>query len=196
MKGIRVIDRATCNALIRLLDRIYRMGVMDAYKVNDEGECADFIERTKEPGVYGRVIDGHTMDCNEWQLTLIVEARKQVMHGAMYRYFNRTKIYGQNYLSVLLPIAQDFYNKGMQDYNANPNATSLAIFNDTKRVWWNKKLKSVSTHEYIEQIQLFCFARKHSDEGFGAKKALKKGYYDIFAKVMNACIIRREEWYD
>lgn len=195
MNNIRVIDRATCNALIRLLDRIYRMGVMDAYQVNSEGECADFVERTKEPGVFGRVIDGHTMDCNEWQLTLIMEARKKSMHGAMYRYFNRMRIYRQNYLSVLLPIAQDFYNKGIQDYNASPNAVSLAIFNDRSRTWWYSKLKSVSIYEYIEQIQLFCFARKRSDEEYDGKKALKSGYYDIFAKVMSTLTLK-DEWYD
>jgi len=195
MKGIRVRDRAACSALIRLLDTMYRMGVMDAYKVNSDGECADFVEKTKEPGVFGRVIDGHTMDCNEWQLTLIVEARKQSMQGAMYRYFNRMKIYRQNYLSVLLPIAQDFYNKGIQDYNANPNAVSLVIFNDRSRTWWSKKLKKVSIFEYIEQIQLFCFERKHSDEESGSKKALKSGYYDIFAKVMSTLTLK-DEWYD
>lgn len=195
MNGIRVIDRATCNALIRLLDTMYRMGVMDAYRVNDEGECADFVNRTKEYGVFGRVTDGHTMDCNEWQLTLIVEARKKSMHGAMYRYFNRMKIYGSNYLSVLLPIAQDFYNKGLQDYNASPNAASLAIFNDRSRTWWSKNLKKVSVFEYIEQIQLFCFARKRSDEECECKKALKGSYYDIFAKVMSTLTLK-DEWYD
>lgn len=194
MNGIRIIDRATCNALVRLFDTMYRMGVMDAYQVNSEGECADFVERTKEPGVFGRVIDGHTMDCNEWQLTLIMEARKQSMHGAMYRYFNRMKIYGQNYLSVLLPIAQDFYNKGLQDYTDSPDAVSLAIFNDKSRTWWSKKLRKVSIFEYIEQIQLFCFERRRSDEESGSKKALKKGYYDIFAKVMSTLTLK-DEWY-
>lgn len=195
MNGIRVIDRATCKALIRLFDTMYRIGVIDAYQVNSEGECADFVERTKEPGVFGRVIDGHTMDCNEWQLTLIVEARKRSMQGAMYRYFNRMKIYRQNYLSVLLPIAQDFYNKGLQDYNDNPNAASLAIFNDKKRRWWSKNLKKVSVFEYIEQVQQFCFARKRSDEESGSKKALKGSYYDIFAKVMFTLTLK-DEWYD
>lgn len=195
MNSIRIIDRTTCNALIRLFDTMYRMGVMDAYKVNSEGECADFVERTKEPGVFGRVTDGRTMDSNEWQLTLIVEARKQSMQGAMYRYFNRMKIYRQNYLSVLLPIAQDFYNRGIEDYNANPKAVSLAIFNDKSRTWWSKNLKKVSIFEYIEQIQLFCFARKHSDAESGSKKALKKGYYDIFVKVMSA-LTMQDEWYE
>lgn len=189
------MDRTTCRALVRLFDTMYRMGVMDAYKVNSDGECADFVERTKEPGVFGRVTDGHTMDSNEWQLTLIVEARKQSMQGAMYRYFNRMKIYRQNYLSVLLPIAQDFYNKGIQDYNASPNAVSLAIFNDRSRTWWSKNLKKVSIFEYIEQIQLFCFARKHSEEEYGGKKVLKGSYYDIFVKVMSTLALT-EEWYD
>lgn len=195
MNGIKVIDRNTCNAFIRLLDTMYRMGVMDAYKVNDEGECADFIKKTKEPGVFGRVIGGYTMDCNEWQLTLIVEARKKSMHGAMYLYFNRMKKYGQNYLSVLLPIAQDFYNKGLQDYNDNPNAVSLAIFYDKKRTWWSKNLRKISIFEYIEQIQQTCFARKRSDEEYGGKKALKGSYYDIFVKVISTLTLK-EEWYE
>lgn len=196
MGGLRVIDRNTCYSMIRLLDAVYKMGVSDAYKINNEGECMNFIEETSVPGVFGRAVNGYRMDWREWQLTLTAEARRKSLYGAMFRYFMRMKRYGENYLSVILPVAQEFYNKGLSDYHQNPVVVFLEIFYDKKKVWWTRKgFKRVKTSEYIETMQMMCFDRMRIDMENPGKTALNENYYDIFIKAISASLRDIEEWY-
>lgn len=197
MAGLRIIEKATCYSMIRLLDAVYKMGVSDAYKVNCEGECMEFIEKTSVSGVFGRVANDYLMDWREWMLTLIAEARRQSLYGPMYRYFMRMKRYGSNYLSVILPVAQEFYNKGLSDYHQRPVVVFMEIFNDKKKVWWTRNgFKNVKTSEYIETMQMMCYDRMRIDEESASKASLKQTYYDIFIKAVSASLYEKEEWYD
>lgn len=193
-----IIDRNTILKMISLLDWSYRLGVNNAYQANDEGLCRAFIEKTSQPGMYGFITDDYNVGVLEWQLRLTKEARLTSMFGSMYQYFGRMGRFGQNYLSVFLPIAQDFYNKGVQDYCAAPYACDMARFNSARRVWWSPKgLLNVKPREYVETIQLMCFDRQRRDSAYleenaadykAQKVALRAQHYDWYIRAVGLSI--------
>lgn len=189
------------SQIITLMAQCYKLGVLDAYKVENESLCADFIEQTQQPNVFGRVIDGYTIGWQEWCLRLTIEARRKAMYGAMYRYFNTMGGYGSNYYSVILPIAQDFYNRGMTDYNNYPDVNDIYEFESKKaRFLWTKKgLREAKWRELVEMIQSMAFSRARidkaallrKDRGIVRRYALSENYYLIFNRVMSIVTYRR-----
>ena len=187
-----IIDRDTILKMVSLLDWSYRLGVNNAHQVNDEGLCRAFIEKMSQPGLYVFITDDHNIGVLEWQLRLTKEARLTSMFGSMYQYFGRMGRFGQNYLSVFLPIAQEFYNKGVLDYCEAPYACDMARFNDARRVWWSPKgLLNVKNREYVETIQLMCFDRQRRDSAYlednaadykAKRVALRAQHYDWFIR--------------
>lgn len=158
-----LIERADVSRLITLFDRIYKLGVEDGYRYShDEGLCREHIETTNYPGNFGLIRDGFISDEIDWQLTLQREAKAMKIYEAVRKMFIRMGAWARsNFYSCILPIAQEFYNMGVEDFLANPNADTITTFMEERRIWWGGK--RVDTYGYVEKIQCFCGKRMRSE---------------------------------
>ena len=123
-----LIQPTAVSRMITLFDRVYKLGVEDGCRyAHDEGRCREHIKTTNEPGRFGMIRDGYTSDAVDWQITLQKQAKEMSVYEPVRKMFVRMgKWAASNYYSCILPIAQDFYNKGVEDYLANPNAEEIA----------------------------------------------------------------------
>ena len=136
-----LIDRTDVSRLLTLFDRVYKLGVEDGYNnSHDEGLCREHIETTNYPGNFGLIRDGFISDEIDWQLTLQREAKAMKIYEAVRKMFIRMGAWARsNFYSCILPIAQEFYNMGVEDFLANPNADTITTFMEERRIWWGGK---------------------------------------------------------
>lgn len=191
-----LIEAKDVSKLITLFDRVYKLGVEDGYRYShDEGLCREHIETTNYPGNFGLIRDGFISDEIDWQLTLQREAKAMKIYEAIRKMFIRMGAWARsNYYSCILPIAQDFYNMGVEDFLANPNADTITTFMEERRVWWGGK--RVDTYGYVEKIQGFCGKRMRSEAaaldglvGTRTSKYQRIGEYDLRKRVL------KEKWW-
>lgn len=158
-----LIDRTDVSRLLTLFDRVYKLGVEDGYRhSHDEGLCREHIETTNYPGNFGLIRDSFISDAVEWELTLKGQAHIMKIYNPIRKMFNRMGAWAVcNYFSCILPIAQDFYNMGVEDFLANPSADTITTFMEERRIWWGGK--RVDTYGYVEKIQGFCGKRMRSE---------------------------------
>lgn len=198
------IDRHMVQKMVSLLDWCYRLGVKQAYHVNDDGLAIEFVEKHREVNVYGFLVDDYDVGVVEWQLRLLCEARRCSLYGAMYRYFEHMGRYGMNFLSCFIPVAQEWYNMGVEDYTTAPYACSMEEFNDAARVRWSGDgLLKVRLEDYVQTIQLQCFGlkRKHDEylQTYGCTpankhKALVPKRWDMFIRALGIAVRPVVEW--
>lgn len=187
-----IIDKNTVSRMISLLDWVYRLGVEAAREVEDEGLTREFLERTKEPGVYGLLSDSPLyITWQEWTLRLMSKARSTCWNGAMVQFFNRMGRFASNYLSAFLPCSLMFYRRGVSDYLNAPNAVDFAMFQSKSRVWWTKNgLKPVNNRTYVDELQLISFDLSRRDAEVWAREtvikakkvALTEKQYEMFRR--------------
>lgn len=186
------ITKAVLSRMLSLLDYCYRLGVEAAHDLEDEGLAREFLERTKEPGVYGLLSENPTyITWQEWTLRLMSQARSTCWNGAMVQFFNRMGRFGSNYLSCFLPCSMVFYRRGVEDYLKAPNAVDFAMFQSKSRVWWTKNgLKPVNNRTWVDELQMLSFDLSRRDEevwqtqtATQAKKiALTAKQYEMFRR--------------
>lgn len=187
-----IIDKPTVSRMISLLDWVYRLGVESAREVEDEGLCREFLDRTKEPGVYGLLSENPVyITWQEWTLRLMAKARSTSWNGAMVQFLNRLGRFGSNYLSAFLPCSMVFYCRGISDYLNAPTAVDFAMFQSKSRVWWTKNgLKAVNNRTWVDELQMICFDLERRDAevweretAIKAKKvALTQKQYEMFRR--------------
>lgn len=191
-----LIEAKDVSKLITLFDRVYKLGVEDGYNnSHDEGLCREHIETTNYPGNFGLIRDGFISDEIDWQLTLQREAKAMKIYEPIRKMFIRMGAWARsNYYSCILPIAQDFYNMGVEDFLANPNADTITTFMEERRIWWGGK--RVDTYGYVEKIQGFCGKRMRSEaaalEGLVETRTSKYqriGEHDLRKRVL------KEKWW-
>ncbi len=160
--------------MVKMLDELYRQGVNDCIAAEDDGRCREFLEATAQPGTYGLLTDGYYIGPKEWQLRLMVIAGRISLKSPMYRLFCRMGNYQTNYLGCFLPLACDFYRKGIQDILAYEHLFDATIFNIKTRVWVTSKgIRKASNDEFQNEIQQMCFNRKRAEQAF------IEGYKDV-----------------
>lgn len=187
------IDRGVAQFLMRLFDRMYKLGVNDAAAADDEGLVYSWTARTQEPGVFGRVGDETSHDPLYWQLTLQKTAFEMGAAGRFTTYARMAGRYGRNYLSVAWVVAQCFYNRGLRDWCDHPEAGGLALFNAKGRVRWDGKCAGWSAPAMVSLAQEFCFERRASDTAKGGKMAIKERHYTAFIKCISlASVVNRQ----
>ena len=187
-----IIDKSTVSRMISLLDWVYRLGVESAREVEDEGLCREFLDRTKEPGVYGLLSENPVyITWQEWTLRLMAKARSTSWNGAMVQFLNRLGRFGSNYLSAFIPCSMVFYCRGISDYLNAPTAVDFAMFQSKSRVWWTKNgLKAVNNRTWVDELQMICFDLERRDAevweretAIKAKKiALTQKQYEMFRR--------------
>ncbi|MDE6536068.1 MAG: hypothetical protein K2K82_08700 [Muribaculaceae bacterium] len=187
-----IITRDTLLKMISLLDYCYRLGVEAAREVEDEGLCREFLERTKEPGVYGLLSENPVyITWQEWTLRLLAKARSTSWNGSMVKFFNKMGKFSANYLSAFLPCSMVFYCRGISDYLNAPTAVDFAMFQSKSRVWWTKNgLKKINPRTWVDELQMICFDLERRDAEVWAREtphnakkiALTQKQYELFRR--------------
>ncbi len=192
-----IINIATTNSLIRLLDFCYKRGVIDAHYIDDEGKCREFINETSQVGKYGFIVYDYYMDWLEWQLRLEFYAKLTSFRGALSHYFDRMNRFGTNFLSCCVPLAQMYYNKGLKDYCDAPIENDIEKFKTINRaIWTGGGLVQMNAIEMVRDAMLKCLDLKHRDAVFleenpdskTKRLALRESYYDNFIKLLGAIV--------
>jgi len=161
-----IITHGSIGKMLSLLDYCYRIGVEAAYALQDEGLAREFIERTKEAGVYGILSDSPIYTTwQEWGKRIIAQARSTAWSGTMVRFFSKAGAFGANFLSAFYPVSFFYYTRGIEDYLNAPEAVDYNIFAGKTRVRWTKKgLRKIKPQEYVDDIQLYCYDLERRDE--------------------------------
>ena len=158
-----LIDRTDVSRLITLFDRVYKLGVEDGYRhSHDEGLCREHIETTNYPGNFGLIRDGFISDEIDWQLTLQREAKVMKIYEPIRKMLIRMGAWARsNFYSCILPIAQDFYNMGVEDFLADPNADTITTFMEERRIWWGgKRIPMAMWRRYKASAVNVCAVRQ------------------------------------
>ena len=157
-----MFDKQMGLTLVKAFDRLYHLGVRHAAELDDEGLCRERVDATSnEPGVYGYLTDRRLLNARRWLLR-VCEVVGRVSYGSsLYRIITRMGNVTSNYIGCFLPIAQDFYNKGVMDYLQYGHTADLALFEGKSRMWFTDKgLKYQTAWDYKAQIQTFCGDRQ------------------------------------
>lgn len=186
------VTKNLVSQMISLLDWVYRLGVESAREVEDEGLCREFLERTKEPGVYGLLSETPVYTTwEEWTLRLMAKARSTSWNGSMVKFFTKMGKFSANYLSAFLPCSLMFYRRGIEDFINAPAAADFAMFQSRTRVRWTMSgLKPVNNRTWVDELQMMCFDLERRDAEvweretkYEAKKvALTTKQYEMFRR--------------
>lgn len=193
------LDKNMAQQMVKMFDELYRLGVNDCISLEDDGRCQEFLEATAEPSVYGLLTDGYYISPKEWQLRLQVIAGRISLNSPMYRLFCRMGNYLSNYLGCFLPLACDFYRKGIKDALAYRHLFDSTKFNAKTRVWLTEKgLKNISNDEYKNEIQQMCFNRQRTEQAFmdGYKDLRESKYQRIGENDARKKVRRPKHWDD
>lgn len=189
-----VFDKRMAQQMVKMFDELYRQGINDCIAADDDGRCREFLEATSQPSVYGLLTDGVYIGPKEWQLRLQLIAGRISLKSPMYRLFCRMGNYLTNYLGCFLPLACDFYRKGVKDALEYGHLFDASKFSGKTRVWLTDNgVKNVSNYEYKNAIQQMCFDRQRAEQSFmdGYKdvrtsKYQRIGEHDARKKVRNS----------
>jgi hypothetical protein len=195
---VRMINKRTALALLTAYDECYRMGVFDAYEIDNAEFCKDHIGRTLEPGVFGRVTDDHTVGWREWSLMILYNLRASAYHTKTREFFMHMN--PRTYPWVTCPVTQRFYNKGLEDYIESRNPSRIGAFRTKRKILWSGKdgkFTAWSRDLMIEDLQLLCYDIYRDNEPFRglSKYAVTKVMCDNYARaVWGALMAMDDNW--
>jgi hypothetical protein len=76
-----------------------------------------------------------------------------------------------------MPIAMDFYMKGLKDYAEYPNSDNWVKFNSQSFMVWGKTIRKSKMDEFLRFLTGFCFDRIRIDQAaieFKAERLAQK----------------------
>lgn len=172
---------AEALAILRLFGDAYKAGLRDAEWVNDAGRCNEHIADTKTDGVYGRVVEMRKDTWREWKHRLLLMKDARLANVRAVDLINRIDKHWR-IEGCLLPLAQDFYNQGLQDWNDAPVAR---VFNglDTMRFprWTRNGLKNRTFKQMWVDMQTYAFERGNLYEDAISALSLTKRKFETFS---------------
>lgn len=176
-----IFTHAEALAILRLFGDAYKAGLRDAEWVNDAGRCEEHITSTSEDEIYGRVTEMRFDSWREWKHRLLLMKDARLANVRAVDLINRIdkpwRIEG-----CLLPLAQDFYNQGLKDWNENPVSR---VFNglDAMRYprWTRKGLRNRTFQQMWVDMQTFAFERGNLYEGANSAGSLTKRKFETFS---------------
>lgn len=180
-----LLNRKNSKKLLSLLDFVYKQGVLDAYEIDDEDACRDFIATHKANITFGLLeIGDDVMSWKEWRWVLTTWCRQARLYTVSKEYLDH--ITGKNYLWAVLPVAFDFYLKGIEEWLNYPNPMDIEVFRAKPRKRWDmtnaKATKNISFEELVNEVQRLCFERGRDERNI--EGCLKRSCYDAFAQTI------------
>lgn len=182
------LNRYRVQRLILLFIACYRQGVREAEELNDEGECNDSIRDTSEPGYFGYPSE-HIRKSSDHMLNILYDIATEIRYRSFLKdYEYGMGVYGQNHMSVALPVCQDFINQGMRDYFDYAEGCDMYRFK-TNRGFRLTRLgeKEFRRDDVIGMAIKFCHKRQARDELKRAtegkvRDTIKADHYDTFIR--------------
>lgn len=161
----QMFDKQMGLTMVKAFDRLYHLGVRHAAELDDEGLCRErFDATTNEPGVYGYLTDRRLLNPRRWLLRICDVVGRVAYGNPLYRIVTRMGNVTSTYIGCFLPIAQDFYNKGVMDYLRYGHLSDLTLFDSKSRMWFTDKgLKYQTAWDYKAKIQTFCGNRQEME---------------------------------
>lgn len=194
------MTRGVVQHIGRVCNYLYHQAVSDAFNADDAGLIGDFLERFSEPGVFGTLESRRPMDYNRWQLYILRLARERSMWASMNDFFVLCGKWKANYLSVFMPVAQEFYLKGLRDV-IEYGFPDMVLFEQKPHAWLCKKgFRNVPTEEFIQEVQEMCYQLDERDEAWREdhvgnkpeiRKTLNHWHYMTFEQSMRLLRLSR-----
>lgn len=187
----RVIDRYTAKSLGRLFMLCYKRGVNDACRHgDDEGMLREHVEQTRDFAKFG-FAGAATSRWVYWKNRLSDLAEDGNRYKTLTNYFERMGNFGSNYLSVMMCVAQTFYNRGITDWLDDSHADEINFFNGNSR-WWGGR-KDVDSYHLRAYVQDVCSERLDSAEDADAGGGvLRRKHWEVFMQAFSFAVVAKK----
>lgn len=174
------IKESEARAIINLMMSCYKAGLKDAEEICDKYTCEDFKKEVRVPGVYGRVRDEFLMEEKEWRMSLMfMDNHIRVPQNTIN--LVQSINFGKSLLSCVLPISQEYYILGIDDFNVYPHIHEFSIIdNNIMRRWTRNGFIKITRKDVLIEIQRLCMLRARIDESSDSKFSIRRRTYESF----------------
>lgn len=175
-----LIKESEARAIINLMMSCYKAGLKDAEEICDKYTCEDFKKEVRVPGVYGRVRDEFLMEEKEWRMSLMfMDNHIRVPQNTIN--LVQSINFGKSILSCILPISQEYYILGIDDFNVYPHIHEFSLIdNNIMRRWTRNGLIKITRKDVLIEIQRLCMLRARIDESSDSKFSIRRRTYESF----------------
>ena len=175
-----LIKESEARAIINLMMSCYKAGLKDAEEICDKYTCEDFKKEVRVPGVYGRVRDEFLMEEKEWRMSLMfMDNHIRVPQNTIN--LVQSINFGKSLLSCVLPISQEYYIIGIDDFNVYPHIHEFSLIdNNIMRRWTRNGFIKITRKDVLIEIQRLCMLRARIDESSDSKFSIRRRTYESF----------------
>lgn len=186
-----LIKESEARAIINLMMACYKAGLKDAEEICDKYTCEDFKKEVRVPGVYGRVRDEFLMEEKEWRMSLMfMDNHIRVPQNTIN--LVQSINFGKSLLSCVLPISQEYYILGIDDFNVYPHIHEFSIIdNNIMRRWTRNGFIKITRKDVLIEIQRLCMLRARIDESSDSKFSIRRRTYESFCMELWESITNR-----
>lgn len=175
-----LIKESEARAIINLMMSCYKAGLKDAEEICDKYTCEDFKKEVRVTGVYGRVRDEFLMEEKEWRMSLMfMDNHIRVPQNTIN--LVQSINFGKSILSCVLPISQEYYILGIDDFNVYPHIHEFSLIdNNIMRRWTRNGFIKITRKDVLIEIQRLCMLRARIDESSDSKFSIRRRTYESF----------------
>ena len=175
-----LIKESEARAIINLMMSCYKAGLKDAEEICDKYTCEDFKKEVRVSGVYGRVRDEFLMEEKEWRMSLMfMDNHIRVPQNTIN--LVQSINFGKSLLSCVLPISQEYYILGIDDFNVYPHIHEFSLIdNNIMRRWTRNGFIKITRKDVLIEIQRLCMLRARIDESSDSKFSIRRRTYESF----------------
>lgn len=186
-----LIKESEARAIINLMMACYKAGLKDAEEICDKYTCEDFKKEVRVPGVYGRVRDEFLMEEKEWRMSLMfMDNHIRVPQNTIN--LVQSINFGKSLLSCVLPISQEYYILGIDEFNVYPHIHEFSIIdNNIMRRWTRNGFIKITRKDVLIEIQRLCMLRARIDESSDSKFSIRRRTYESFCMELWESITNR-----
>lgn len=186
-----LIKESEARAIINLMMSCYKAGLKDAEEICDKYTCEDFKKEVRVPGVYGRVRDEFLMEEKEWRMSLMfMDNHIRVPQNTINLVQDIN--FGKSLLSCVLPISQEYYILGIDDFNVYPHIHEFSLIdNNIMRRWTRNGFIKITRKDVLIEIQRLCMLRARIDESSDSKFSIRRRTYESFCMELWESITNR-----
>ena len=186
-----LIKESDARAIINLMMSCYKAGLKDAEEICDKYTCEDFKKEVRVPGVYGRVRDEFLMEENEWRMSLMfMDNHIRVPQNTINLVQGIN--FGKSLLYCVLPISQEYYILGIDDFNVYPHIHEFSLIdNNIMRRWTRNGFIKITRKDVLIEIQRLCMLRARIDESSDSKFSIRRRTYESFCMELWESITNR-----
>ena len=187
-----LIKESEARAIINLMMSCYKAGLKDAEEICDKYTCEDFKKEVRVPGVYGRVRDEFLMEEKEWRMSLMFMDNHIRVPQNTINLVQSINL-GKSLLSCVLPISQEYYILGIDDFNVYPNIHEFSLIdNNIMRRWTRNGFIKITRKDVLIEIQRLCMLRARIDESSDSKFSIRRRTYESFCMELWESITNRD----